>query len=78
MNVIRLATSQPTKPVRACNTCQHYRRMSGDLYNRCLATSTYANHAREDECNYGQLWEPKPQSFFKQLNDLILNKLKGR
>jgi hypothetical protein len=61
MSVIRLATSQDRKPVRACMTCRYVKiERHGDQFNKCRAVSGYADSARSGECNHGELWEAKP------------------
>lgn len=64
MNVIRLAASQERRPVRACGTCRFYRRHS---MTSCTATDRMAFLARRYECNYGEMWEPKPPSIWRRL-----------
>lgn len=61
-SVVRLATSQERKPIRACETCRYFKRDSSDVtgWHECAATSQKAYFARTDECNGGEMWEAKP------------------
>ena len=59
MTVLKLATSQPAVPKRACSTCRH------SLGERCRATGVHQSTQRlftEGACGMdGNLWEPKPE-----------------
>lgn len=60
-DVIRLATSQANKPIRACDTCRYYARSPlGVIYGQCHAVSRHAMTARAGECDGGGLWERRP------------------
>lgn len=59
--IVRLASAQATRPVRACVTCRFLiRSAAGPLFYKCEATAMYAGDARRGECNGGALWEAKP------------------
>ncbi len=61
MNVVKLATSQPQRPVRGCGTCRFFQPSSYSVTSHgCRATGTYADNARRGECAEGALWEAKP------------------
>ena len=61
-NVIRIATSQPNRPVRGCATCRFFKPSNyGATLHQCHATGTYADYARRGECQHGALWEAKTQ-----------------
>lgn len=62
MGKVHLIASQDRRPVRACSTCRHFR-PDHDIvrWSDCLATSKYADVAREEECLNGALWEPIPE-----------------
>lgn len=61
-NVIRLAASQASKPVRACSTCAHVRQTwMGE--HMCGATGAYIYAERKDDgpCGFnGDMWTPTP------------------
>ncbi len=71
-NIIKLATSQPTRPIHGCGTCRFYR----STMSYCHATGVPTHWARSEwgECQDGRLWEAKPPSFLKRLGSTIIKK----
>lgn len=83
-NVVRIASSQPTRPVRGCGTCRFFSQDALNMraYDNCDALAIVANQARVF-CN-GNLWEaiPPPRQrmpgFWARLGAIILRRLEKR